>query len=166
MAPARQATFHSVRSSARGPRVRIKESWCTGGKWPDRCSAVALDTGDTCALDLSAVVRTHMPHRMCPERCAFLARPMYRFGRLFQSDFCRMMLPARGLRENPRQREVPRLKREPPPPPALPVLSNVVLTVFSRSKDEHFHSQVSREHFQIWAAFSDPPPLFRCPTSL
>ncbi|CAE7367140.1 unnamed protein product [Symbiodinium pilosum] len=38
------------------------------------------------------------------------AMPMFRFGRLFQNDFCRLMLP-----------------------------------------NDHFSSQVSREHFQIWA---------------
>eukprot|EP00439_Symbiodinium_sp_Y106_P079128 s46_g17.t2 len=67
-----------------------------------------------CSSDPSAKpkdqrVLTHWRDMLCDRDMAH-ALPHYRFGRLFQNDFCRLMLP-----------------------------------------NDHFFSQVSREHFQIWA---------------
>ncbi|OLP86699.1 putative serine/threonine-protein kinase [Symbiodinium microadriaticum] len=68
-----------------------------------------------CSSDLSAKpkdqrVLAHWRDMLPYDRDMAHALPHYRFGRLFQNDFCRVMLP-----------------------------------------NDHFFSQVSREHFQIWA---------------
>ena len=62
----------AFRSSARGPHLRIKESWCTG-HWREVAGSLQRGcngAGDACALTVSAVMLTHIPYRMFPERCA------------------------------------------------------------------------------------------------